>query len=141
MGLPIATTRPGFICFAFPDVCMTPAAPSPVPIPYPNIGQLSDAEQVSDGSLGGAVKVAGHPVILANTSRIPVTTGDEAGTVGVISGSIKGPATFTRGSLTVRVNGKPVVRLGDPTGQNNNGPVSNAVGTVLGGVPNVLAGG
>ncbi|MCK5941064.1 MAG: DUF4150 domain-containing protein, partial [Planctomycetes bacterium] len=22
----------------FPDVCTTPAAPSPIPIPYPNIG-------------------------------------------------------------------------------------------------------
>jgi hypothetical protein len=146
MGLPIATTQSGFICFAFPDVCRTPVGPSVVPIPYPNIGQLSGAQQVSDGSLGGAVNVAGHPVILARTSQIPTTTGDEAGTLlGVISNTVAGPGAFTRGSLTVHVNGKQVVRLGDQTGQNHSGPasnpVSNAVGIVLGGVPNVLAGG
>ncbi len=28
-----------------PDVCLTPAAPSPIPIPYPNIGQASDTSQ------------------------------------------------------------------------------------------------
>ena len=29
----------------FPDVCKTPAAPSPIPIPYPNIGKSADTSQ------------------------------------------------------------------------------------------------
>lgn len=141
MGLPIATNQSGFICFAFPDVCDTPAppSPSPVPVPYPNIGQLADAQQVSDASTGvGEVKVGGKHVILANTSIIPQTTGDEAGSAGgITSGTIKGKAEFTRGSSTVKIHGQSVVRMTDPTKQNN----GNAVGMVLGGVPNVLVGG
>lgn len=139
MGLPIATNKSGFICFAFPDVCLTPAAPSPVPIPYPNIGQLADATLVSDTSTGtGEVKVGGNYVILAKKSEIPTTTGDEAGSVGgVTSGTTKGKVEFTQGSATVKIHGQHVVRMTDPTTQNN----KNANGTVLGGVPNVLVGG
>ena len=142
MAFPIATTKSGFICFAFPDVCKTPTPSGTVPIPYPNTGQLSDATQVSDTSTGmGEVKVGGNYVILANTSNasvIPQTTGDEAGSAGgVTSGTIKGKAEFTQGSTTVTIHGKQVVRMGDPTQQNQ----GNAKGTVLGGVPNVLVGG
>ncbi len=33
---------------SFPDVCLTPAPPAPpIPIPYPNIAQSSDAAQGS----------------------------------------------------------------------------------------------
>lgn len=138
-GRPI-TTNAGGICFAFPDVCLTPAPPAPpVPIPYPNIGQLGDTIKTSDGSQGtGQVTVGGNFVVLATASEIPVTTGDEAGSNGgVRSGTIKGPVTFPRGSATVQIHGKPVVRMFDPTKQNN----QNADGTVLGGVPTVLVGG
>jgi Domain of unknown function (DUF4150) len=138
-GLPIATTKPGGICFAFPDVCRTPtpAGPTP-PIPYPNIGQLQDAIQTSDGSVRpGPVKVGGEHVIL-KSSQIQVTTGDEVGSAnGVQSGSIKGAVAFEGGSATVQIHGQAIVRMGDPTVQNNR----NARGTVLGGVPNVLVGG
>ena len=139
MGLPIATNKSGFICFAFPDVCRTPTPGGPVPIPYPNIGQLSDAVQVSDTSTGtGEVKIGGQYVILANTSEVTQTTGDEAGSAGgVTSGVTKGKAEFTQGSSTVRIHRKSVVRLGDPTTQNQ----GNANGVVLGGQPNVLVGG
>lgn len=138
MGFPVATKKAGGICFAFPDVCITPAV-VPVPIPYPNLGQLSDAEKVSDGSTGtGKVQVAGHCVILASTSDVPQTTGDEAGsTGGITSGVIKGKVEFTKGSSTVQIHGKAVVRMLDPTKQNN----GNAIGIVLGGEPNVLVGG
>jgi hypothetical protein len=135
-GLPIAT-KAGGICFAFPDVCNTPTpGGSPVPIPYPNIGQLQDATDTSDGSLGpAAVRVGGEPVILT-ASRIATTTGDEAGNADGPT-SIRGEVTFDAGSGTVRIHGEPVVRLGDPTSQN----AGNARGKVLGGVPNVLVGG
>jgi uncharacterized Zn-binding protein involved in type VI secretion len=133
-GLPIATTKPGGICFAFPDICNTPTPPGPTPpIPYPNVGQLQDAIQTSDGSVRpGPVKVGGEHVIL-KSSQIQTTTGDEAGS----ASPTKGPVAFEGGSATVQIHGQAVVRMGDPTVQNNR----NARGTVLGDVPNVLVGG
>ena len=84
------------------------------------------------------MKVGGNYVILANTSEIQNTTGDEAGSAGgVTSGTTKGNVKFTQGSATVQIHGKAVVRMNDPTKQNND----NADGTVLGGVPNVMVGG
>ena len=127
MGRPITTKSKG-ICFAFPDVCKTPSPPgSPIPIPYPNIGQLSDCSPVAE-----TVKVGGNPVVHVD-SVIATTTGDEAGS----AQPPKGKATFTSGSSSVFAEGKAVVRMFDPTEQNN----GNAVGIVLGGVPTVLVGG
>lgn len=136
MGKPITTKSAG-ICFAFPDVCLTPVGPSVVPIPYPNIGQLSLTEEASNN-----VNVAGNPVIHMG-SYIPSTTGDEPGTGGgVISGVNLGLVEFKTYSNTVNVNGKGVVRMFDATGQNKaaRGGAENAVGTVLAGVPTVLVG-
>jgi hypothetical protein len=139
MGLPVATKKSGYICFAFPDVCMTPIGTGSVPIPYPNIGQLSDAEKVSDSSTGtGEVKVKGNYVILANKSEIASTTGDEAGTDGgITSGTTGDKVEFIRGSSTVKIHGQMVVRMTDMTKQNK----GNAVGMVLGGETSVLVGG
>jgi uncharacterized Zn-binding protein involved in type VI secretion len=131
MGQPIATQTAGGICLAVPDVCLTPTAAGPVPVPYPNMGDLGQAVKVST-----SVTIGGKAVILAD-SEIPTTTGDEAGSVGgVSSGMIKGKVTFTTSSTKVKVEGKGVVRLGDTTQQNN----GNAVGTVLYGEPMVLGG-
>jgi hypothetical protein len=132
MGAPIATTEGG-ICFAFPDVCLTPAPPGPlVPLPYPNIGQLSEAIDTAN-----SVLVNGKPVV-TKQSNIPTTSGDEAGSSGgVTSGTTKGKVEFVSFSASVLAeDGKNVVRLGDTTRQNN----GNAVGTVLGGNPSVLVG-
>lgn len=73
MGLPITVKGQG-ICFAFPDVCLTPAPPGPpVPIPYPNTlkSQLADASREAASVFAG-----GNPVITSKSS-IPITTGDE----------------------------------------------------------------
>lgn len=134
MGFPIATTKPGGVCFAFPDVCLTPSGSTPVAIPYPNIGQLADAILVSDnldGTGQGTVLVGGFPIIL-QSSRIPQTTGDEAGSASITRGTV----TFTQGSTSVFVHGQSVIRMFDPTEQNSR----NAVGQVLGGEPTVLVG-
>lgn len=125
MGLPIATTAAG-ICFAFPDVVGTLVGTTSVPVPYPNIAQLSQATGTST-----RVNVGGSAIIL-QSSEIKQSTGDEAGS----AGPIKGPTSFTSGSSKVHVNGKPVVRMTDPTSQNG----GNATGTVLGGDPRVLCG-
>lgn len=135
---PIATNKAGFICFAFPDICKTQVGPAQVPIPYPNIGNLSDA-------IGFSTNVfADGSLVILQSSVIPITTGDEAGAIGSIGGdapgSIKGKVEFPppdSGSTNVFANGKPVIRMFDPTKQNN----GNAAGQVLGGVPTVLVGG
>ena len=131
MGQPITVTDG--ICFAFPDVCLTPAPPGPpVPIPYPNIAQLSDATGAATN-----VNAGGKPVV-TEASSISPSSGDEAGSNGgVTSGTTKGECKFTTHSQTVKANGKGIVRLGDSTTQND----QNAVGTVLGGLPTVLVGG
>jgi len=130
MGQPITVTDG--TCFAFPDVCLTPAGPSVVPIPYPNIAQLADATGTATN-----VNAGGKPVV-TEASSIPTSSGDEAGSSGgVTSGSIKGECKFTKFSTTVKANGNGIVRLGDSTTQNN----QNAFGTVLGGLPTVLVGG
>ena len=66
----------------FPDVCKTPAAPSPLPIPYPNIGQSSDTSQGPT-----TVKTDGQmPMVKGATySR---SSGDEAGTLGGVLSSV-----------------------------------------------------
>lgn len=133
MGNPLTTNKPGGICFAFPDVCLTPAPPGPdVPVPYPNTGKLEEAESVSEDVFAGRNKV------VRRNSSIKKTSGDEAGTSGgVTSGSTRGEVKFVSSSATVLVNGQGAVRMFDTTNQNN----GNAVGTVLAGVPTVLVGG
>jgi uncharacterized Zn-binding protein involved in type VI secretion len=131
MGQPIAVTDG--IAFAFPNICLTPAGPATVPIPYPSIAQLADAKDASTDVLAG-----GKGVILEGKTKVETTSGDEAGTgMGVPSGTQGKECTFTKGSSTVKVNGAAVVRLGDPTQQNKN----NAIGTVLAGLATVLVGG
>ena len=128
MGKPITTTSGG-ICFAFPNVCNTLVPPPPgnqVPIPYPSIGQLSDAT-------GTATDVkAGGSLVVINSSTIPSTTGDAPAVPGTKGGKVE----FAAASSTVFANGSGVVRMFDQTKQNN----GNAVGQVLGGFPQVLVG-
>ncbi len=136
MGKPITTKGPG-ICFAFPNVCLTPSPPAPpVPIPYPSIGQLSSATGTAT-----KVKAGGNEVVTA-TSKIPSTTGDSAGSAGgVTSGVFGGSVTFPAHSNTVKAEGQGIVRMFDTTGQNcNPGGTANATGQVLGGFPTVLVG-
>lgn len=107
---------------AFPDVCKTPAPPAPpVPIPYPNIAKSSD---LSKGSK--KVKFDGKSVVL-KSSKISTSTGDEAGTLkGLISNKTKGKAQFQAYSFDVKVEGKNVCRLSDPTMQNMGSPANGA---------------
>jgi len=49
-----AATKKGGNCAAWPDTCKTPAAPSPIPIPYPNIAQnLVGNEAIKESLFGG----------------------------------------------------------------------------------------
>lgn len=93
---------------AFPDVCITPAAPSPVPIPYPNIAMSSDADKCAK-----KVKADGNPVCVKD-SNFNRSSGDEAGTnKGVASGKNMGKAEFILYSFDVKIEGKNVPRAFD----------------------------
>lgn len=132
MGQPICPNQG--IAFAFPDVCLTPTPGGPVPVPYPNIAQLSAAQDIGTSVLLGPAGLS--PLLQGST--VPTSNGDEAGTAGgVSSGTIMGPCEVTMGSATVLVGGRGVARFGDPTQQNNR----NAVGQLLGAFPTVLVGG
>lgn len=101
------TTKQGGTCDAFPDTCKTPAPPGPpVPVPYPNTAMLV---QANPGTCSKKVKILNQPAVTLQT-MIPMTSGDEAGAAGgVVSGMIKGPATFKKGSAKVKVEGQPLV--------------------------------
>lgn len=132
MGQPICPTQG--IAFAFPDVCNTPSPSGVTPIPYPNIAQLSDAEDVAEDLKLGP---SGLNALLMD-STVSTSSGDEAGTAGgVSSGVTKGECKVTAASSSVKYGGKGVARIGDSTSQNK----ENAVGVLLGAFPTVLVGG
>jgi hypothetical protein len=120
-----ASTKGGGSCFALPDVCKTPAAPSPVPVPYPNFGMLNQANKAST-----KVKFAGKPALTIK-SEIPSSQGDEAGSVGgVVSGRNMDKATFKKGSMKIKIEGQPCVYLTSITSQNG-ANANNPSGTVI----------
>lgn len=104
------------VSIAFPDVCLTPCAPSPVPIPYPNIAMSKDTNQ-------GSTKLTadGNPIMLQG-SNFMQSVGDDAGTVGgVVSGVFKQKAEFIMYSFDVMVEGKNTCRLLDQMLHNKGG--------------------
>ncbi len=136
MSKPIAPAQG--IAFAFPDVCKTPAPPAPpVPIPYPNIAQLSDANPVADDLVVGPAEL--KVLIKTDSPEITTSSGDEAGSVGGVKSSvIKGPCKFVQasGSVVYGPNQYGIVRFMDATTQND----ENASGFVMGAFPTVLVG-
>jgi len=118
-----AVTKQAGQCFAFPDVCKTPAPPAPpIPIPYPNI-----AMPMMGNPATLKVLISGMPA-LTKASKIPISNGDQPGVAGgMASSKVMGPAEFVLGSMKVKLEGNPAVRLGHPTKQND----GNTVGTVL----------
>ena len=64
---------------AFPDVCKTPGAPGPIPVPYPDTGMSSNS-----GSGPTSVKTDGKTV-MPKGSEVNQSVGDEAGTTSDMS--------------------------------------------------------
>lgn len=107
-SLSVVHAESGGVSIAFPDTCLTPAAPSPQKVPYPNVALSSDADQTSK-----QVTCDGVPICLSD-STFRMSTGDEAGEgLGVGSGSIQGKAEFILYSFDVKVEGKNVPRATD----------------------------
>jgi hypothetical protein len=109
-GRGIAHKGSGGMSTAFPDVCKTPAPPAPpIPIPYPNIGQASDA---SDGP--DTVKTDGK-MPMVKGAKYSKSSGDEPGTIGgILSSSNRDVCEFMLYSFDVKFEGKNVCRMGDP---------------------------
>ena len=109
-----ASTKGGGQCFAFPDVCLTPAPPAPpIPIPYPNMGMVNQTKKTST-----KVKFSGKEVVTMK-SEVSRSQGDEAGTnKGLMSGSNMDKVAWKKGCAKVKVEGQEVIRLTSMTGQN-----------------------
>ena len=97
-----------------PDVCLTPVAGVPVPIPYPNISlQPMGVPAVYNVLFGGT---PAHNL----ATVIPMSNGDNAGVqLGVASGLVMGPTRFMTGAFTVLLKGMPATRMTSITLQNS----------------------
>ena len=107
---------------AFPDVCLTPAGPVVVPIPYPNIamGPTAIPSQM-------IVLIEAMPAHNLGTTT-PLTNGDNAGVAtGVASGLVMGPSRHLTAAFTVLFGGMPATRLTSMSLQNS----TNAPGARL----------
>jgi len=107
---------------AFPDVCLTPAGPVVVPIPYPNIAM-------------GGTAIPSQMIVLIEAmpahnmgTVTPLTNGDNAGVgTGVASGLVMGPSRHLTAAFTVLFGGMPATRLTSMSLQNS----TNAPGARL----------
>lgn len=98
----------------FPDVCITPAAPSPIPVPYPNIamGPMAIPNCPTILIMGGPAHNLG--------TTIPMTNGDNSGVLlGMASGTVMGPSRHLTGAFTVLLMGMPASRLTSVSLQNS----------------------
>lgn len=107
----------------FPDVCITPVGPVPVPVPYPDI-QFS----ITSAPAAYNVLVDCMPA-LNQLSHGLMSVGDQAGIAGgVVSHFIGGQGTYMAGCATIFVGGVPAQRLTSVTGQNCIGMLPNSPG-------------
>ncbi|MFL5344435.1 MAG: DUF4150 domain-containing protein [Hyalangium sp.] len=122
-----ASTKGGGMCFAFPNVCKTPAAPSPLPIPYPSIGQCSGAD---GDTCTKKVKIL-NKAVLHKSSEISSTSGDQAGTLkGVVSSTSSDKAAYKTSESKVLVEGNEIVthlKMVAQNGSNANSPPGTQV--------------
>jgi hypothetical protein len=108
-----AGSKCGGQCLGVPDVCLVPAAPAPIPTPFPNIGMVATAVGTAE-----KVMIQNMPAVVL-TSKLPSSLGDQAGSGGgVMSGMVGSVVSFYKGSAKVMAGGKPVVVLTATTGHN-----------------------
>src|SRR5262245_53635591 len=127
----------GGIAQVFPDVCRTPAPPSPAPamIPFVNIAVSAD---LAFGST--TVTCDGSPVML-RSSVFATSTGDEPGTLlGIGSNAVKGTAKPVIASMDVKFDGDNVVRRMDLVTQNGGAGTANTAPVPVQVMPNIAVG-
>lgn len=110
----------------FPDVCITPVGPVPVPIPYPDI-------QMSATSAPAAYNVLVDCMPTINQISMGlVSVGDDTGVLlGVVSHMISGETMYMVGCETIMVDGLPAQRLTSVTAQNCMAVLPNSPGVTL----------
>ena len=127
MGTPAATKEGGQAIGMSPDVCYLPAPPPPpvgvggIPTPYPNIGELSGADGVTDKVL------VRNKEVLVEGATCPSSKGDEAGCSTIVPPGQKGLASmknmekveFSKHSDKVKMQGKGVITHTCPTKHNS----------------------
>ena len=112
------------INMAVPDVCLTPAGPVIVPIPYPNISMSTMAVPNQFKTLHMAMPA--HNL----STQIAMSNGDNAGVnLNPISGMFMGPTRHLLGSFKTFVGGMPHTRMLSMSGQNGASP--GAFGTCI----------
>ncbi len=110
----------------FPDVCLTPSVPAPIPMPYPNTAISS-----STAPAAYTVLTACTPTLNSMSMGL-VSLGNQTGLLlGVASHMISGQTSYTVGCFTIFMGGAPAQRLGSVTGQNCMSKVSNGVGACI----------
>jgi uncharacterized Zn-binding protein involved in type VI secretion len=93
-----------------PSINKTPVGSSTPPLPYPVTEDLSSSVGIVPN-----VRFNGDPAYVLDQSTQPSCIGDAAGSCkGVKSGTVSGEVKPVKGSSTVRISGKPVIREGDP---------------------------
>ena len=109
----------------FPDVCLTPAAPAPIPVPYPNLAP-------------NAMSIGFVPTLLVNMMpaihmmvKTAMTNAMEGGAAHPMFKQMGG---YTMGQPTILYNGIPSISLLCPT---NGNMYNNPIGAKL--VPDVVA--
>ena len=107
-----ANTQMMGLDLGFPDVCLTP--PVPLPIPYPNL------------ALGPMGVPAVYNVLFMcapahnMSTTVVMTNGDNTGiALGVASGTVMGPSRHLTAAFTVLVGGMPATRLTSVSLQNS----------------------
>jgi hypothetical protein len=110
-----AASKGGGMNAGFPDVCKTPAPPSPfVPVPYPNMAQVRN----SSGTVS-KVKICNKDTVV-ESSAPSSSNGDEAGTLkGMVKPQTASKSKFLKGSTKVKAQGKKMVPHLTPTSHND----------------------
>jgi hypothetical protein len=99
-----ANTQMMGMSLGFPDVCLTP--PVPVPIPYPNIS----AQPMGVPAAYNVLFMCAPAHNMATT--VPMTNGDNPGiALGVASGMVMGPSRHVTAAFTVLAGGIPATRM------------------------------
>lgn len=97
-----------------PSLNKTPVGSATPPLPYPVTQDLNSSE----GTIA-SVRFNGDPAYVLNQSTQPSCVGDAPGTAkGVRSGTVSGEVKPTKGSSSVRVGKRPVIRVNDPCTMN-----------------------
>ncbi|WP_105967616.1 PAAR domain-containing protein [Streptomyces geranii] len=100
-----------------------PSGPVPMPLPHPFTG-------IINGGLSGDVTIMGRPAAVAGSTAENTPTHVPAPPGTSFQKQPSNTATLEGGSTTVRINGKPAIRTGDPASTCND-PQDLPNGTVM----------